>query len=289
MTSIDGNTRSVSDYPEPAAPSAEPSPAEKFHFTGSGSEYFRIWIVNLLLTIVTLGIYSAWAKVRRLRYFYDSTRLAGATFDYHGKPLAILKGRVVALLFLASYNFAANSSVLAGLLMLALLALLGPWLAWKSLQFKLYNSSYRGIRFGFRGTAGKVYLSFLLLPALAFLSAYLLAPFAHQQIKKFQHEETRYGSTRFSFHAGAGSFYKAYLISFLVAIAGVVAIAIGFSGMFATIANAGSIKQAGAEVAQTFFFFILAIYLWMFTLFPMFFTMIQNLIWNNTRLGEHRF
>ena len=26
-------------------------------FTGSAAEYFRIWIVNLLLTIVTLGIF----------------------------------------------------------------------------------------------------------------------------------------------------------------------------------------------------------------------------------------
>jgi uncharacterized membrane protein YjgN (DUF898 family) len=39
-----------------------------FEFRGTGGEYFRIWIVNLLLTILTLGIYSAWAKVRQLRY-----------------------------------------------------------------------------------------------------------------------------------------------------------------------------------------------------------------------------
>ena len=54
-----------------------PSPVQRFEFTGSGSEYFKIWIVNVLLTIVTLGIYSAWAKVRRLRYFYNNTRFAG--------------------------------------------------------------------------------------------------------------------------------------------------------------------------------------------------------------------
>jgi Bacterial protein of unknown function (DUF898) len=36
-------------------------------FTGSGSEYFRIWIVNLLLMLVTLSLYYPWAKVRRLR------------------------------------------------------------------------------------------------------------------------------------------------------------------------------------------------------------------------------
>ena len=44
-----------------------------FSFTGNASEYFGIWIVNLLLSIVTFGIYTAWAKVRRLRYFYGNT------------------------------------------------------------------------------------------------------------------------------------------------------------------------------------------------------------------------
>ena len=37
-------------------------------FSGSAREYFGIWIVNLILTIITLGIYSAWAKVRRQIY-----------------------------------------------------------------------------------------------------------------------------------------------------------------------------------------------------------------------------
>ena len=60
-----------------------------FVFSGTGKEYFRIWIVNLCLTIATAGIYSAWAKVRRLQYFHRSTALAGAVFDFHGDPKAI--------------------------------------------------------------------------------------------------------------------------------------------------------------------------------------------------------
>jgi uncharacterized membrane protein YjgN (DUF898 family) len=87
----------------PVITQAAPEPTirlERFTFTGSGSEYFRIWIANLLLTIVTFGIYSAWAKVRRTRYFYDSTRVAGSSFEYHGEPVGILKGRLVAVAFL---------------------------------------------------------------------------------------------------------------------------------------------------------------------------------------------
>ena len=58
----------------------------QFQFSGKAGEFFRIWIVNVLLTILTLGIYSAWAKVRTNRYFYSSTTLAGSSFSYLAKP-----------------------------------------------------------------------------------------------------------------------------------------------------------------------------------------------------------
>lgn len=270
------------------APALVPQP-EHFTFTGNGSEYFRIWIVNLLLTIVMLGIYSAWAKVRKLRYFYDNTRLAGASFDYHGNPAAILRGRIVAVLFIGAYNIAARISETAGLVMLAVLGALVPWLIWKSFQFKLYNSSYRGIRFGFRGSIGRVYFVYLLLPILSALTAYLLAPFAHQRMKKFQHDESRYGATPFSFHASVGGFYKAYLVAFAVALAGIFAIGLAFGGtVIAYVKLDGPLQNREATII-TFALLLLAMYAWLLLLFPIFLTMLQNLIWNNTRLGEHAF
>jgi len=72
-------------------------------FTGRPGEYFRIWIVNLLFSLVTLGIYSACAKVRKKKYFYGSTRFDGETFDYFGRPKAIFRGRVVAFLAFVVY------------------------------------------------------------------------------------------------------------------------------------------------------------------------------------------
>ena len=95
-------------------------------FLGTGSEYFRIWIVNLLLTIVTLGIYSAWAKVRRLKYMYRNTQIADSSFDYHGSPIAILKGRLMALVLLIAYNFSFQLSLIAGVVTLAFLAAIFP-------------------------------------------------------------------------------------------------------------------------------------------------------------------
>jgi uncharacterized membrane protein YjgN (DUF898 family) len=270
-------------------PAAEALPqSAPFSFSGSGREYFGIWIVNLLLSIVTLGIYSAWAKVRRTKYFYNNTQVAGASFDYHGNPIAILKGRFVALMLIIMYQLAMRESGVVALLMLAAATFASPWLIWKSLQFKLYNSSYRGIRFGFRGTLGAVYKVYLLFPLLSGLTLFLLTPFAHQRLKKFQHEESRFGTTHFSFNASAGRFYKAYLVVFFVWLAGVIAITVLFGGSIGALSGLKNPAVRSAILAglMTYLF---ALYVWLFVLFPIFSTLIQNLIWNHTQLGPHRF
>jgi uncharacterized membrane protein YjgN (DUF898 family) len=271
-----------------SAPEVSSGAPLQFEFKASGSEYFRIWIVNLLLSIVTLGIYSAWAKVRRNRYFYSSTQLAGSSFEYHGNAMAILKGRLVAVAFIAVYNLAFKTSLALGFLMMALFAAMMPWLVWKSLQFKLYNSSYRGIRFGFRGNAKQAYLNYLLWPLLAFVSIYLLAPMMHQRIKSFQHNESRFGVTHFSFDAKVKQFYWAYLVGFGIMLAGVVAISLVLGGsVFAMMASMRKGAAAPGIVLSLFGFFF-ALYLWLFAVYPIFLTLLQNLIWNHTKLGAHK-
>ena len=264
------------------------SPSQAFTFSGRGSEYFRIWIVNLLLSIITLGIYSAWAKVRRLRYFYSNTAVAGTSFDYHGNPVAILKGRIIAVVLLVAYNFAFQVNALVGFIVMVAFAVAIPWLIWRSLQFKMYNPSYRGIRFGFKGNAKTAYVVYLLLPVLTVLTLYFLTPFTHQRIKRFQHSEARFGSTHFSFDGSVGSFYKTYLLGLGICIAGLVVILFGFGSTLTVLAH-GGIASATAGLVFSLILMGFVIYAWLFLMYPLFLTLLQNLIWNHTRLGEHRF
>src|SRR5512132_4595905 len=94
---------------------AAPSAAVPLQFTGQAGEYFKIWIVNLCLSVVTLGIYSAWAKVRRKRYFYGSTLLQGSSFEYLGNPVAILKGRLIVLAAFTAYALLKEVHAVIGL------------------------------------------------------------------------------------------------------------------------------------------------------------------------------
>ena len=254
-------------------------------FTGSGSEYFRIWIVNILLSIVTLGIYSAWAKVKANKYLYSCTSLNGSSFDYHGNPIAILKGRIIALVMILAYNIAFSSSPMLGIAILLIFMAAMPWMIWRSLQFKLYNTSYRGVRFGFDGSAGRAYWVYLILPFLATITLWIfLGPKLHHSLKKFQHTESRYGNRHFGFDATAGSFYKAYYMFFIPVFIGVFLLGMVF-------AMAGAVVQAATEADPRVMPLIISglMYLFMLLVLPVFMTMIQNLIWNHTSLGEHRF
>ena len=267
-------------------------PADETHalrFTGKGSEYFGIWIVNLLLSIITLGIYSAWAKVRRLQYFYRNTQLAGASFDYHGNPVAILKGRLIALGMLVLYNVAASIDPLAGLVVAAVLVAFLPRLLRKSLQFRLHNSSYRGLRFRFDGKLKDAYVAFLLWPLATVFSLYLLAPVCHQRIKQFQHGNAAFGQANFSFSAPVRAFYWLYLKLFGILLGGVLVVGVLTAALFggaAILANGQTDRQAMALFPVVLF---LGFFLLFFFIRPFFEAQLQNLVWNHTRLGAHRF
>lgn len=139
-------------------------------FGGSGSEYFRLWIVNLLLILVTFSLYYPWAKVRKLRYFYGNTQVAGHAFDFHGDPLKMLRGYLLVGALFAAYSFAGQFSPLAALIALVIIAAIWPLLFRASLRFRLAQTSWRGLRFAFDGSSAGAYRA--LLPA--FVPAILL-------------------------------------------------------------------------------------------------------------------
>ena len=274
--------------------SSQASPSwvhERLHFTGSGAEYFGIWIVNLFLTIVTLGIYSAWAKVRRLRYFYRHTELAGSSFDFHGSPIRILVGRAIALAMLIAYNYSVRLRSPLTIVILAVIAIVMPWLLRNSFRFRLYNTSWRGTRFHFRGSVARAYRVFLLNGFLTLITLYVMAPFTHQRIKAYQHDNTWFGRTQCSFHARVGQFYLIYLL----VLASIVAFAIvfGFSGIGGTFAALSQVQKQGGHVDAHAVFRAMAILYGALILVgisigPVFHALVTNLIWNNSRLGEHR-
>ncbi|EGQ7695308.1 DUF898 domain-containing protein [Vibrio vulnificus] len=130
-------------------------------FKGQGGEFFGIWIVNILLSVITLGIYSAWAKVRTKRYFYGNTFIAGDNFEYHAQPMQLLKGRLVALALVLIWVVANSFFPLASLVLFALFYVALPWILWSNARFDSAMTSYRNVHFAFNGSLKEAYMSIL--------------------------------------------------------------------------------------------------------------------------------
>lgn len=277
-------TAEVLLIPEPAAAGEPPPPARAapespggasrqvlgFEFVGSGGEYFRIWIVNLCLNLLTLGIYSAWAKVRREQYFHRNLLLDGSAFDYHGEPRAILRGRCVAVILLLLVS--SSEKVSPELHAVALLALLlvSPWFIIRALSFRAYNTSYRGLRFGFSAGLGETYKLFLINLLLTIVTLGLFFPRLVREVRKFIIDHARFGRTAFHCEVTLKAVYTIFLLPFaIVLLAGLLA-AIGGTKVLIGVLMLGFVVL----------YLLLPSYLG---------ARLSNAVWSATTLGSHRF
>lgn len=192
-------------------------------FQGKASEYFGIWIVNLLLSLVTLGVFSAWAKVRRKKYFYNNTYIENAAFDYHANPISILKGRAIALVFFLGYSFSGNVNLFLPFLFMLIFLIALPWLVVRSATFNARNTSHRGLRFNFVGTTREAVRVFVAVPILTLVTLGLIIPYGAYLKNKFLVDNHRFGLSPFHLEAKVRDFYKIYLKLFLIPIVGILA------------------------------------------------------------------
>ena len=192
----------------PSNPNQTFTPLE---FTGKATEYFGIWITNILLSIITLGIYSAWAKVRTKKYFAHHTLIAESSFDYHAKPLSILKSRIIALVLYFIYGLVSQASPLLGFILLALVFFATPWIILQSMRFNLHNTSHRGLRFNFVGKLGEAVKIYIFYTALIIFTLGLILPFLNYRSRSFAINNTCFGLSRFQAQLTARSFYLTYL------------------------------------------------------------------------------
>ena len=300
-------------------PATEPAVAEyslPIRFTGVGSEYFGIWIVNLLLMLVTLGLYYPWAKVRRLRYFYGNTLVGNEPLDFHGNPKRMLRGTVLVVLLLVLYSVAGNFSPVAGLIALVLVAAIAPALVRAAMRFRMSNTSWRGLRFRFVGSMQGVYTAVLplYLPAILIvglgalvpqsgkpplwlgvgmvvlvLLTLLVQPFTLWLLKRYQHQHYALGPVQTGFTARPGSFYwlglKIAVVAMLVGSAGGTLLLFGGLGGLL----AGRKPGLGTMVVLGVVGMVVATLALLVMVKPYAVSRLQNLVWNHTRTDTLQF
>lgn len=301
----------VPTVPQQEAPSAAPEPREiPFRFTGTGGEYFRIWIVNLLLTLATLGFYSAWAKVRRASWFARNTELLGDRFEFVANPWAILRGRVLALLVFGFYTFAFDFSLALGLAAAFVLVAIAPLLFASAMRFRLQNTRWRGIRFGFRGRKGDAYRQLLVVVAVwisgtvvgalfgetalfaSLALVLLLVPWMHHRLKAYQHRRATFANLEADFRSALGRFYAIYAIALLLQIVVLVVFALVIGVVSAAVigmTGGGGAPGVRTATAIGIASGVLGLLLFYLAFWPYFATRIQRAVWERTTLGPHAF
>ncbi len=252
-------------------------------FTGSASEYFRIWIVNTLLTIVTLGIYSAWAKVRTKQYFYRNTLIEGTSFEYLANPIQVLKGRLIAAAALGLLFGSQHYSPILYGVVLVLLLLASPWVLVKAFAFNARNSAFRNIRFAFTGRVGEAAGLYLLMMLFNLFTCGLANPYVQWRFTEFVLTRHLYGDQRFTWTTKPGAYYIVYLIMAAMIIpAYIILVGVMFAMISAT-KDAGSVQSAGSLMYGVFF----VLYAYLLLPGAYYQAQLANLIYGGTYIGPH--
>lgn len=213
------------------------APSRAFQFSGSWKEFAPIALTNLLLTIVTLGIYSFWAKARERRYLWSSTQFIDDRLEWTGTgrelflgyvivglalfvPLVFINFGVQALAMNGAGGLAVILSLLAYLLILGLMGVA----TFRGLRYRLSRTYWRGIRGGSddNGVAyGVNYVWRTILGALAFG---LMVPWALTSLWNKRWNLMSFGPFVFEARADSAPLMKRYLLFYLAPIVMVVAL-----------------------------------------------------------------
>lgn len=299
-----------------------------FSFTGTGREYFGIWIINLMLSILTLGIYSAWAKVRRQRYFYGNTWLDGHNFEYHARPVQILIGRIIVFGYLILVNIMTEISPLIGLALLVPYLIALPWVLNKALAFNARMTSYRNVHLSFSGTYLKalgIFVAFpllIMLPflALSFAAGYfaqsnpgalgwlpalsivalllplILIPYYTRLSNNYIGNNTRFGNARFATDLPVKAIFANMGATVLFSLGFMLLFGLVAGGIFYLLGQGADLEEAMADpmenvgIMAAFVVGGLLLYTPIILAFTFYGAGIRNIAFNHTTLdGIHRF
>src|SRR5262245_12730019 len=207
---------------------AEPAPnARGFRFHGAGSTLFGIYIVNALLILLTLGVYYFWGKTRVRRFVFGQTEFEGDRFFYHGNGRELLLGfaRAFVVFFVPIVLLTVVRDVLdvdprikgvaAALISLLFLTFI-PVAMVGSRRYRLSRTSWRGIRFSFRGPALEFVKIFLKGYFFVGLTFGLYYPFYATRRQAFMVSHSYFGSERFGFTGRGRELVGPFLLSVLL-------------------------------------------------------------------------
>ena len=208
-------------------PPAAGADVNRLSFHGVGGSLFGIHIVNVFLTIVTLGVFYFWGKARVRRYLWSQTAIAGDRFAFHGTGREMFLGFLKAVLIFAvpliALSIVYNSPSVWGIVralayFLAYLigAVFYPLAIVGARRYRLSRSSWRGIRFSFRGSGKEFIRLFFVQSLLTGATLGLWYPVFDTKRYAFLTSNSWFGNRRFHFDGSSFQLFKSFLLALIL-------------------------------------------------------------------------
>ena len=213
--------------PTAAAPSnGAPQSLYRLSFHGAGGSIFGLHVVNVLLTLITLGGYYFWGKVRIRRYLLSEMEFQGDRFAYHGTGGELLRGFLRAMLFFFVPLLALGLVPLATriiplqlgarLLSYVVVAVFVPVAIIGARRYRLSRTSWRGIRFSLRAQTRAFVKLFIEGSILTSLTLTIYYPIFETRRFGFLTAHSYFGQRRFGFDGRGRDLLRPYLFTLLL-------------------------------------------------------------------------
>jgi len=221
-----------------------------FRFNGTWREFAPIAFTNLLLILVTLGIYRFWAKARERRYLWSRTDFIGDPLEWTGSGKELFIGFLMALLlfgvplaliqFMAQGLIARGKVELGGFISLlftpAVLYVIGV-ARFRALRYRLSRTLWHGIRGGCDDKGFAYGWSYLWKSVAGGFFLGLMLPWSMIELWNQRWNEMSFGSLGFTAGADHGPLLKRLLFCYgaILVVIGVTAAVISIGASAATI------------------------------------------------------
>jgi|MudIll2142460700_1097286.scaffolds.fasta_scaffold08146_3 uncharacterized membrane protein YjgN (DUF898 family) len=216
------------DIPE-KRPVAMPVLPRRLFFKGTGFDLFTIFIVNVFLTIITFGFYSFWGRVRVRKYFMRETQFVDDGFEFHGTGGELLRGWVKAMIVFGlpfvllpyiPHLLGGHVAVrqIVSILSYFIVFLFVPVAMVGARRYRLSRTSWREIRFSFRGKTWEFVKLYLVGTLLTVITLGLYKPFFDTRTYDYMVSRSYFGNRIFQFDGTGRDLFRPFLLAWLLTI-----------------------------------------------------------------------
>lgn len=212
------------------------SMVQKVQYDAKLGQLYKIWLLNLIYSIFTLGIYSFWGRTRLRKYLARCLTLQNDGFEYTGKGkelfLAFLK--VMGVFVILTVLYISLEYVVHNILdMPFLMDIIDTTLAvvyipvlffliyagiYSAIRYRLSKTRWRGIRFHLSGSSFSFALFALKRFFLSIISFGVLIPKSALEKERRIINNMSYGNLRFSMNYHTHSLNKLNIITLLLVV-----------------------------------------------------------------------